>query len=115
MTNQLKAQQYKSTGVKTASREQILIMLYEAAIRHHKVAIECIEKKDLAGKGQAIGKAHDIINELVNSLDFNVGGQIATDLERLYNFMIEQMIKSNLENSTDCLTQNIKLMETLLV
>jgi len=108
------ANQYKQTAVTTASRGQILLMLYEAAIRNCKKAIECIEKKDMAGKGMAIGKVHDIVNELTTSLDHNVAGNIASDLERLYNFMVEQLMKANLENTKEPIVQVQKLLETLL-
>src|SRR4051794_29501405 len=97
------ANQYKQMAVKTANRGQILIMLYEAAIQNVKKATLCIEKKDPAGKGMAIGKAHDIINELLNTLDFEVGGQIAKDLEKLYCFMTEQLMKANMENKVEFL------------
>lgn len=108
------ANQYKQTSIKTANRGQILIMLYEAAIKNVKKASDCLDRKDLAGKGQAIVKAHDIINELTNTLDFEVGGQIAKDLERLYLFMTDQLIKANLQNTKEPLQQVQKLMETLL-
>jgi flagellar protein FliS len=108
------ANQYKQTSIKTANRGQILIMLYEAAIKNVKKASDCLDRKDLAGKGQAIVKAHDIINELTNTLDFDVGGQIAKDLERLYLFMTDQLIKANLENKKEPLQQVQRLMETLL-
>jgi flagellar protein FliS len=100
--------------VKTANRGQLLIMLYEAAIKNVKKASDCIDRKDMAGKGTAIVKAHDIINELNNTLDFEVGGQVAKDLERLYFFMTDQLIKANLENAKEPLQQVQKLMETLL-
>jgi flagellar secretion chaperone FliS len=106
--------QYKQTAITTANRGQILIMLYEAAIKNVKKAAESLEKKDIAAKGMAIGKAHDIINELMNTLDFNVGGKIAEDLERLYNFMAEQLIKANAENKAEPLQVTLKLLETLL-
>lgn len=105
--------QYKQTAVTTASRGQILLMLYEAAIRNVKRAIDCIDKNDMAGKGLAIGKTHDIVNELANTLDHKVAGNIAADLERLYNFMVEHLLKANLENSKDSLQQVLKLLETL--
>ncbi len=108
------ANQYKQTSVKTANRGQILIMLYEAAIKHVKKASECIDRKDIPGKGQSIIKVHDIINELNNTLDFEVGGQIAKDLERLYMFMTDQLVKANLENKKEPLQQVQKLLETLL-
>ncbi len=108
------ANQYKQTAVKTASKGQILLMLYEAAIRNVKKASECIDRKDIAGKGMAIGKAHDIVNELATSLDFNTGGDIARDLERLYNFITSQLVKANIENSKEALQSVEKLLETLL-
>jgi flagellar protein FliS len=108
------ANQYKQMAIKTASRGQILLMLYEAAIQNVRKASAAIERKDLAAKGQAIGKVHDIVNELATSLDFNAGGEIARDLERLYNFMTSQLVKANIENSKDALRSVEKLLETLL-
>jgi flagellar protein FliS len=108
------ANQYKQTAVKTANRGQIVIMLYEGAIQNVKKATVAIEKKDIKTKGVAIGKAHDIINELLNTLDFEVGGKIAQDLERLYNFMTEQLVKANLDSSKEPLQTVQKLLETLL-
>lgn len=105
---------YKQTSVTTANRGQLLLMLYEGAINNVKKASLAIDKKDLALKGQAIGKAHDIINELLNTLDFEVGGEIARDLERLYNFMTEQLVKANMESSKESLQTVQRLMETLL-
>jgi flagellar protein FliS len=114
MANNFGANQYKQTAVKTANRGQIVIMLYEAAIQNVKKAAVAIDQKDIPGKGVAIGKAHDIINELLNTLDFEVGGNIAKDLERLYNFMTEQLVKANLEISKEPLQTVQKLLETLL-
>ena len=108
------ANQYKQMAIKTANRGQLLIMLYEAAIQNVKKATTATENKEYSKKGAAIGKAHDIINELLNTLDFEVGGNIARDLERLYNFMIEQLVKANVENSTEKLKSVQKLLETLL-
>ena len=108
------ANHYKQMAIKTANRGQILIMLYEAAIQYIKRAIVAIESKDIPGKGMAIGKAHDIVNELLNTLDFEIGGQVAIDLERLYNFVTEQLIKSNVENTKEPLVHAQKTLETLL-
>ena len=114
------ANQYKQTAVKTANRGQLLLMLYEAAIKNVKKATAAIEQKKIADKGMAIGKAHDIINELMNTLDFDTGGGIARDLERLYAFMTEQLIKANMASSSEpsaakeALGTVQKLLETLL-
>lgn len=108
------ANQYKHMAIKTANRGQLLIMLYEAAIQNVKKATLAIEQKNQAQKGLAIGKAHDIVNELSNTLDFEVGGDIARNLERLYNFMTEQLVKANIENNKEPLLTIQKLLETLL-
>src|ERR1700757_2811244 len=108
------ANQYKQTAIKTANRGQLVLMLYEGAIQNVKKATLALDKKDLATKGVAIGKAHDIINELLNTLDTEVGGKVAQDLERLYNFMIEQLLKANLESKKEPLQSVQKLLETLL-
>lgn len=108
------ATQYKQMSITTASRGQILLMLYEGAIQNVKKATLAIEKNDVTAKGQAIGKTHDIINELLNTLNHDIGGKVAQDLERLYNFMIEQLLKANLENSLERLSTVEKLLVTLL-
>lgn len=108
------AKQYKQTAITTASKGQILILLYEAAIRHVKKASECIDQKDIPGKGTAIGKAHDIINELITSLDHKLGGKVAEDLERLYNYCIDQLLQANMKSSKESLQAVEKTLGTLL-
>ncbi len=108
------ANQYKQMQVKTANRGQILIMLYEAAIQNVKKAAAAIDRGDIAAKGLHIGKSHDIINELLATLDHNAGGDIARNLERLYNFMIEKLVKANIEKNKAPLLEVEKLLTTLL-
>jgi flagellar protein FliS len=108
------AKQYKQTSIQTASRGQVLIMLYEAAIRHLKKAAIAIDKNDLNVKAVAIGKTHDILNELSSSLDHKVGGKLAEDLERLYQFCVDQIIKANYENTRKPLDDAAKILENLL-
>lgn len=105
---------YKQTSITTASRGQILIMLYEAAIQNIRKACVCIDNKDIAGKGKHIIKAHDILNELVTTLDHNIGGEISKELERLYNFCIEQLIKANMNTDKVPLQGAEKVLTTLL-
>ena len=105
---------YRKTAVTTATKEQVLIMLYEGAIKHLTKASESCQKKDVAAKGVAVGKAHDIIMELSNSLDFNIGSDIAKNLERLYMFMIDQIVQGNIQNDHQKFDEARKLLESLL-
>lgn len=111
MTNPYK--QYQRTQVVTASREKILLMLYEGAIRFTKQARIAMNDKKVAEKGKAISKATAILSELMATLDFKIGGQLAQDLENLYIFMIDKLIEANVNNKVECLDDVEKLLNTL--
>jgi flagellar protein FliS len=104
---------YKQTSVSTASREKVLLMLYEGAIRFNKKAINHLENNELSKKGEVIGRLQDVINELNNSLDHEVGGEISQNLEALYNFMIDQITEANIKNEVKPLKTTLSLLETL--
>jgi len=105
--------QYKKTSVETASREQILLMLYQAAIKNCKKAIEAIENKDLAKKGEYIGKMQDIIVELSNSLDFEVGGDVAKELDSLYDYLMYSSTQANININKQPLEACLNVLGTL--
>lgn len=104
---------YKQTSVTTASRGQVLLMLYESAIKHTKRAIEALNEKNLSKKGEAILKVQDIVNELSLSLNHDVGGNISQELERLYTFIIDQITTANIQNEVKPLQDALKILETL--
>lgn len=108
-------QQYQKTSVTTASREKILLMLYEGAIRFIRQATSAMEQDKIAEKGKYISKATAIISELMATLDFKAGGDLATDLENLYIFMIDKLIEGNIENNVQKLKDVEKLLNTLYV
>lgn len=106
-------QKYKTTSVQSASREKILLMLYEGAIKFTKLAIKACEEKKIADRGMNIGRAYDIVMELNNTLDHKVGGDISKNLEQLYIFMMEQYTKSNISGDPAPMRSNLKMLETL--
>jgi flagellar secretion chaperone FliS len=104
---------YKKTSIHTASKEQILIMLYQAAIKNCKKAIEAIEKKDIAKKGEYIGKLQDIVVELNNSLDLEVGGEVANELSALYDFILFSSTQANIKIDAEPLHGCLEVLSTL--
>ena len=104
---------YKKTSVQTASKEQILLMLYQAAIKNCKKAIDAIETKDVAKKGEFIGKLQDIVIELNNSLDFEVGGDIAKELSSLYDYILYSSTQANIKISVEPLQGCLNVLNTL--
>ena len=104
---------YKKTSVETASKEQILLMLYQAAIKNCKKAIEAIEQKNIAKKGEYIGKMQDIVVELSNSLDFEVGGDVAKELSSLYDYILYSSTQANIKIEKSHLEGCLKVLNTL--
>src|SRR5688500_16616334 len=106
-------QKYKTTSIQSASREKLLLMMYEGAIKFVKLAINACEQKNIAEKGVNIGSAYDIMLELNNTLDHKVGGDIAKNLEQLYMFITEQLTQANLTGNPQHLHTALKILETL--
>lgn len=106
-------QKYKTTSIQSASREKLLLMMYEGAIKFTKLAIQAAEEKKIADRGINIGRTYDIIMELNNTLDHKVGGDISKNLEQLYMFMTDQLTKANISGNPDPLREVLKLLETL--
>lgn len=106
-------QKYKNTAVTSASKEKILLMLYEGAIKFVKRAIKACEDKNIAERGLNIGRACDIVMELNNTLDHKIGGEISSNLEKLYIFITDQLTKANISGDPKYLQDSLKILETL--
>lgn len=93
--------QYQNNQILTASPEQVLIMLYDGAIRFVRQARQAIEEKNVPARTKAISKAVAIITEFSNTLDYEVGGEIAVDLGRLYDFMVRELAAVNARGDSE--------------
>ncbi len=113
MSNNYGFNKYKQTSVTTASKGQVLLMLYEGAIKFTKLALEALKMKDIAKKGEYVLRVHDIVNELSLSLNHEVGGQISKELERLYMFIVDQLTEGNIKNDPKNFENALKILETL--
>ncbi|MBI4404103.1 MAG: flagellar export chaperone FliS [Deltaproteobacteria bacterium] len=104
---------YQKTDVMTANRETILLMMYSAAIRFLKQAIEATDKGDLQEKARLITRTQEIVNELRASLNFQVGGDLAVHLDRLYSYITNQLIQGNLAKNADVLNGALSILCSL--
>lgn len=96
---------YKETKVRTASQGQLIVMIYDEAIKQIDIAAAGIDggPKHLDEVHNAIVKAQDLVTELTVSLDFERGGDIAKGLFSLYMFFREQLLIANVQKSTEIL------------
>ncbi len=105
---------YKRTNVTTADPAKLVLMCYEGAIGNLKAAKEeCISRGHEA-KGKAIIKVQEILNLLMQSLDFKNGGEIATSLDALYSYMLRRLLPcSTIEKEVAAIDEVIHLLEEL--
>ncbi|MDR1230377.1 MAG: flagellar export chaperone FliS [Spirochaetaceae bacterium] len=101
---------YKETSIKTASQGQLIVMLYDGAVKNLDQAIVLIAQKKSQSKsdpgiiekiGKAVIRAQEIITELTVSLDFDVGGDIAKNLFSLYTFFNQELLEANVRFDGD--------------
>ena len=85
---------YKTSQAQTANSGKLLLMLYDGAIRFLKLGIEGIEEKNIEKANNNLVKTQAIINELIASLNFDY--EIASDLVRIYEYMLYQLIQCNI-------------------
>lgn len=86
-------------------------MLYDGAIRFTRQAIYGLEEENIALFHHGIKKSMAIITEFSNSLDHAIGGEIAENLDALYNFMIRELTLANLHKDIE----KLRVVDKLLV
>jgi len=104
---------YRKAAVDTSDNVRIVSLLFDGAVNFLKVARGKMEQHDIAGKGIYLGKVTAIVGELNNSLDMEQGGEIARNLRRLYDFVLDRLLKANLKNDQAALNEAERVLETL--
>lgn len=102
------ANQYRVNSVNT-SQEQLVVMCYDGMIRFLTIAEQGIQEGDVQKKIKHVNKVLAIIEELQSTLDFQRGGEIAVNLDRLYNYFSSQLMRVSLDNDLKVLN-HIKAM-----
>lgn len=102
------------TGVIAASPHQLIVMLYDGAELAVRMAIKHMNEGDIARKSAAITKASSIILEgLRAALDLKQGGDIAIQLDTLYDYMNKRLMLAHLNNQTAPLEEVLGLLREL--
>jgi flagellar protein FliS len=92
---------------------KLVLMLYDGAINFLRKAIECAQRKDLRQKNLLMKRAGDIIMELNNSLNVEVGGEMAKRLRNLYFFMTRSLVQANVKNDVQKTEEVVKILVNL--
>lgn len=88
-------QQYRATKVETASRVDLVVMLYQGVVRFTRAAIEATERGDVQAAHRGFVRAQDIVAELIATLDHERGGEVARQLLAVYDYAFRRLIEAN--------------------
>lgn len=102
------------TGVESADPHKLILMLFEGALEALAKAGMHIHHNEIAEKGQMISKAIMIIDHgLKASLDMNAGGDLAINLQALYDYMTHRLLVANIQNDFEIVNEVNKLLSEL--
>lgn len=104
---------YRRNSILTASKEKLILLLYEGALRGIDEAIRGFTEKNSARAHEAASRSYAIVSELRAVLDFQKGGQIAGDLNRLYLFVQDRLLNANISRSVPPLKEARNVLATL--
>ena len=93
-----------------ASPHRLIQMLLEGALEKIAIAKGHMARCHIEAKGQHVGWAISIINGLRASLDMTAGGEIAQNLDALYDYMERRLLHANLKNDAAALDEVTSLL-----
>lgn len=105
---------YQQNSVAVESSARLVEMLYEGILRFASMAKRCIDADDIEKKIYYINRVTDIFVELLNSIDYERGGQVSHYLTGLYTYQIKLLTQANIENDKDKIDTVIRVVKGLL-
>ncbi len=107
------AQTYRQTQMTTIHQGDIIVLLFDTALRHLNKAKEQIAENDMSGKGISISKAIDVINGLDSSLNMEKGEDLAENLHNLYFLSTTKLLQANLKKDATIIDSVIGILSGL--
>jgi flagellar protein FliS len=104
---------YKSANVDTADQGKLILICYDVAIKHCKLALEKFDnQKLLEERTKHLFKVQDAITELLSALKMDVG-EIAHNLYRLYDYMLRSIVEASVKNKREKVSEILGYLESL--
>ncbi|HON09647.1 MAG TPA: flagellar export chaperone FliS [Chitinispirillaceae bacterium] len=104
---------YKSANIDTADQGKLILITYDVAIKHAKLALEIFDDRtQLEQRTKHLFKMQDAITELLSALRLDVG-DVAKNLYRLYDYMLRTIIDANIKNNRSKVIEVLGYLESL--
>lgn len=104
---------YERTKVETSDQRQLILLLYDGAIRFMQRAMARIEANDIEAAHNYLVRSRDILGELLATLKPEKAGEVGQNLQRLYVYIFNRLVEANLVKDREIVHECIKLMSTL--
>ena len=104
---------YERTNVETADQRQLILMLYDGAIRFMRKGIARIDANDIEAAHNYLVRSRDILAELLATLKPEKAGEVGQNLKRLYMYIFNRLVEANLTKDREIVAECVKLMATL--
>lgn len=105
---------YRSAEVQTVSQRDLLVKLFEGAMRFLREAQAAIRNDEIELRHTRCTKAKAIFIELLSTLNFEQGGEVAGQLRDLYLFIVSEISVANLKNDAEVVDGVLKVIDPLL-
>lgn len=105
--------QYRKNNVETATQEELFLMLFNALVKFVTKAKNAIETKDIQETHNNIVKAQNILIEFIETLDFSVNEELATNLKNLYEYNIQLLMRANIKKDMAAITESLEMLQGL--
>lgn len=96
-----------------ADPHRLICMLLDGALERLAMAHGCIERKDVTAKAALLHRVGLILDELRLSLDHSAGGEIAANLDRLYDYIMRRALHANLHNDIPAIDEAARLLQQI--
>lgn len=107
------AHAYQTVGAQSSSPLELVVMLYDGALRFLKQAKEAHSRGDVRGRSTNISRALAIVSELQSTLDVEKGLDIALELDRLYHYITGRLLDVTTKQDAAALDEILGLVGTL--
>ena len=107
------AQAYYQTQIQSRSPLELVVMLYDGALRFLQQTVDAMERGDLVAKRDSLSRAMAIVTELHGMLDLEQGGEVAASLDSLYTYMMERLTTANQQRDKAPVAEVMRLMSGL--
>ncbi|MBL4621039.1 MAG: flagellar export chaperone FliS [Immundisolibacteraceae bacterium] len=105
--------QIQSQTVLNASPYHLILKLFDGLLQRLASARGHIERQEVAEKGQCLGSAISIIGGLRGSISHVAGGEIATNLDNLYEYCERRLMQANQDNDTTIIDEVAGLLKDI--